>query len=283
MQNGDTSSATAGRAVRFDTAAASSTRGRNGTEAARGATSARRAVRIGTASTAAATSSTRGAVRNGTAGAAAAAASSSVQRAVRIGTASTTSATSSTRGVVRNDTAAAAAHQPEIDLSEDEVLCMGLEFVGFTKKRQKVKASRNTERFRGNYGVSPLTVSKLIRDLQTLLDEEHRIKKLNLNYLFLTLHWLKAYPTYIQLEGPWNVCPETIGATVKLYTKAIQRLKEHKIKWFEEGEIDEDEINLITVDGVHCRTFEVRKDPSTKWYSHKSHSAGLAYELAIAI
>ena len=37
------------------------------------------------------------------------------------------------------------------------------------------------------------------------------------------------------------------------------------------------------MDGVHCRTFEVRKDPSTKWYSHKSHSAGLAYELAIAI
>ena len=37
------------------------------------------------------------------------------------------------------------------------------------------------------------------------------------------------------------------------------------------------------MDGVHCRTFEVRKDPSTKWYSDKSHSDGLAYELAIAI
>ena len=146
-----------------------------------------------------------------------------------------------------------------------------------------MKGERNIERFRGNYGVSPSAISKLIRDLQTLLDEEHQIKNFNIHYLFLTLHWFKAYPTYVQLEGPWKVCPEKIGEEVKLYARAIQRLKEYKVKWFSEEEIDDDDIFLVSVDGIHCRTFEVRRDPGKKWYSHKSHGAGLAYELAIAI
>ena len=43
------------------------------------------------------------------------------------------------------------------------------------------------------------------------------------------------------------------------------------------------QIFLVSVDGIHCRTYEVRSDPGKKWYSHKSHSAGVGYELAIAI
>jgi hypothetical protein len=37
------------------------------------------------------------------------------------------------------------------------------------------------------------------------------------------------------------------------------------------------------VDGVHCRVCEPRIFPSSKWYSHKFHKAGLTYELGIAI
>jgi hypothetical protein len=53
-----------------------------------------------------------------------------------------------------------------------------------------------------------------------------------------------------------------------------------KIVW---GNFDEDEIFVISVDGVHCRTAECRKHPSRKWYSHKFAGPGLAYELGIAI
>jgi DDE superfamily endonuclease len=49
------------------------------------------------------------------------------------------------------------------------------------------------------------------------------------------------------------------------------------------GGFDEDEIFLLSVDGVHCKTFEVRTDPGTKWYSHKSHGPGVTYLLGIAI
>lgn len=40
---------------------------------------------------------------------------------------------------------------------------------------------------------------------------------------------------------------------------------------------------IATVDGVHCRIYEPRKDPGTKWYSHKVHGAALGYELAVDI
>jgi hypothetical protein len=173
---------------------------------------------------------------------------------------------------------------PSVVLTEEEVLCKGLECVHFEKNRQqRVQRSRNIERFRCNYGVSPLAISKVIIDLQTLLDEVHRIKKFDIHYLFLTLFWFRSYLKYPQIEGPWKVCPQTIGEKIIIYAEAIQRLKKHKVKWFEDGDYDDEEIFLVSVDGIHCRTFEVRKDPGKKWYSHKSHGAGLAYELAIAI
>jgi DDE superfamily endonuclease len=40
-------------------------------------------------------------------------------------------------------------------------------------------------------------------------------------------------------------------------------------------------VYLISVDGTHCRINEPRHIPSSGWYSHKSHSAGLNYEIAV--
>jgi hypothetical protein len=39
---------------------------------------------------------------------------------------------------------------------------------------------------------------------------------------------------------------------------------------------------IFSVDGVHFLIKEPRKTPSSKWYSHKFHSPGLAYEIAVA-
>ena len=43
------------------------------------------------------------------------------------------------------------------------------------------------------------------------------------------------------------------------------------------------EVFFLTVDGVHFRILEVRKDPGTKWYSEKFNGPGLAYEIAVAL
>jgi DDE superfamily endonuclease len=40
---------------------------------------------------------------------------------------------------------------------------------------------------------------------------------------------------------------------------------------------------MVSVDGTHCRINEPRQMPSSGWYSHKSNSAGLTYEIAVDI
>jgi hypothetical protein len=170
--------------------------------------------------------------------------------------------------------------------SVEDIRFAGLKFCGYTKERQKrVKQERNEERFRALYGVSSNAITKFHRDFHQIGEEEDRIikdKDFRLNHFFMTLHWLKAYPTYFILEAFWGVRYQD-AEIVKKYTKQFQALKNKKIRWFEDGELDENDLFIISVDGVHCRTHEVRKDPSSKWYSHKSHGAGLTYELAIAI
>ena len=97
-----------------------------------------------------------------------------------------------------------------------------------------------------------VAISRVVDDL---LDKKV-IEDFSLQYFFLTLHWLKIYSTYLQLEGPWSISPETIGTKVKKYSNAIQHLKGRKIKWFDDNEI-KDDIFIMTVDGVHCRIQEV--------------------------
>jgi hypothetical protein len=66
------------------------------------------------------------------------------------------------------------------------------------------------------------------------------------------------------------------------YIRAIQALKEEKIKWIFDGNKN-DEYFILSVDGVHCRIYEPRTQPSSGWYSKKFNKAGLMYELGIAI
>jgi hypothetical protein len=43
------------------------------------------------------------------------------------------------------------------------------------------------------------------------------------------------------------------------------------------------ELYVATVDGVHCRIWEPRKLPSSRWYSKKFNKAALTYEVGVAI
>ena len=44
-----------------------------------------------------------------------------------------------------------------------------------------------------------------------------------------------------------------------------------------------DTVFILTVDGVHFKTYESRKKPTAKVYSHKSNGPAMSYEIAIAI
>ena len=57
---------------------------------------------------------------------------------------------------------------------------------------------------------------------------------------------------------------------MKEYGKQMQSLKDTKIRF----ELDDDEI-FFSLDTVNYLVQEMRQDPSSKWYDHKSHSCGL--------
>ncbi len=93
------------------------------------------------------------------------------------------------------------------------------------------------------------------------------------------MNWLSSYKKESEMAGFFHSDDKTLRKHIKKYVDAIAALKEEKIIW-DDGD---DEIFLLSVDGVHFRINEPRTEPSSKWCSHKHKSAGLNYELGISI
>jgi hypothetical protein len=169
-----------------------------------------------------------------------------------------------------------------IEINANSILTLGLKWAGFDRK---VREKEELRRFRSFYGIGPLAIEKMLHDMQTVNDQETGIpicKKPNILYHLMALNWLKTYDTETILAGRWKLDEDTARKWVWYYIKKIYALKGFKIVWGKWGDKD-DAVFVVSVDGVHCRTFEVRKDPSSQWYSHKHNGPGLTYELAIAI
>jgi DDE superfamily endonuclease len=152
-----------------------------------------------------------------------------------------------------------------------DFLRLGLALVGFNDKRQLVTDELNQRRFIAFFGVGPKALASLFTDLEPPKDAAK---------FLMAVNWLKLYDTEHVLSGRWSMDEKTLRGIVKEYATRIQAMKETKVVW---GGFDFDEIFIISVDGVHCRIQEVRKEPGAKWYSHKSNGPGLSYELGIAI
>jgi hypothetical protein len=148
---------------------------------------------------------------------------------------------------------------------------LGLSLVGFDRDRQNVNDLLNSRRFRAFYGMGEQALTCLYNDL---------IPRPDATKFLMTVNWLKLYDTEHVLAGRWGVHENTLRPILSDYSTLIQGLKESKVVW---GDFDEDEVFIVSVDGVHCQIQEVRRDPGAKWYSHKSNGPGLAYELGIAI
>lgn len=161
-------------------------------------------------------------------------------------------------------------------------MLLGLQLCGYSDQTIGRNCdATNLNRFKDNYYITPTTCSIVFEDIQSNQNEA-RIDKPKPKYLLLALYYLKKYPTKHQMAGFLDIREATALANSKLYVDALQGLKEMKIKWiFENGNLDERFI--VSVDGIHCRIWEPRLDPSSKWYSKKHNGAGLVYEIGIAI
>jgi hypothetical protein len=104
--------------------------------------------------------------------------------------------------------------------------------------------------------------------------------KPNIVKFMMSISWLKLYETEHVLSARWDYSENRVRAAVKEYATMVQGLKKTKVVW---GNFDEEEVFIISVDGVHCRIQEVRRDPGAKWFDHKSNGPGLAYEIGIGI
>jgi sulfur relay (sulfurtransferase) DsrF/TusC family protein len=171
-----------------------------------------------------------------------------------------------------------------------QMLEKGLQLAKFHLRRQQVRERTNVRRFRAFYGVGPAALACLWNDLQRNVPlivektEGERIQqnptKMTVKDFFLTMHFLKCYDVEEVMAGEWGYDEKTLRIKTRAYQRWIQVLAELKIVF---GGFEGDEIFWCSVDGVHCMIFEPRKDPSSKWFSHKSNGAGLTYEVACAI
>ena len=123
-------------------------------------------------------------------------------------------------------------------------------------------------------------VSLLVERTSNENDIKQNPSKMNVSDFLMALNWCKAYSTEAEMAGDWGLNEKTVREKVRAYCWWIQVLIEIKVIF---GDFHHDEMFWCSVDGVHCMIYEPRKDPSSKWYLHKSNSAALTYELAIAI
>ena len=160
-------------------------------------------------------------------------------------------------------------------LTDVDVLYAGLKWVNYTnQKLENSSYSRNVDRFISKYGVGPLSVEAMLKDLRA------KYPAICYRDVMMSLNWLKSYQGFTDMESGWDRCKEYIGPKVKEYVQKIASLKILKIRF---GEFDDDEVIIFTVDGVNFMTEEFRMDPYGKWFDPKSKSSGLKYEFAVSL
>ena len=115
-------------------------------------------------------------------------------------------------------------------------------------------------------------------------------------YYFVAIHFLASYPTGNEGEGVFAKsfmapCNKTLSSWGWKLIEKIYRLVKEVIVWPDtwsnpDSEFDTEPIFLFTVDGVHCPIDEPTHeewDQNKKYYSHKTNSAALDYEVVISV
>lgn len=170
-----------------------------------------------------------------------------------------------------------------MQLNLEEISMLGLSHAGFSDEIiNKSNKTTNDKRLKDFCYAGSKTISDLLKDIDDPLLGEFRIANPNPSYLIHALYFLKKYPTGHEFAGRCGGTEKTVLVRAWRYIRAIQALKEKKIKWIFDNE-DYNEFFILSVDGVHCRIYEPRTNPSSGWFSKKFNNAGLTYELGVAI
>ena len=204
---------------------------------------------------------------------------------------------------IEDDDDAEEEEESDDDVTPDEV------FDEFLKDDKRFRL--HLRRFKACYGSAPQVICAIWWDLQTADISEARISNVtvrSLERLLMTMYFLKTNLSEHCMAGIFQLSEPTVRKWCWAYAAKIQALKAIKIVWEdlealggdedeeEDGEHEEEdgeeELRAIraklplTVDGVHCRVLEQGHPTNaydTAYFSHKSKSAGLAYEIALLV
>lgn len=167
----------------------------------------------------------------------------------------------------------------------DEVLKISLEQIGYSKRQIARSPKKNKARFEQLFGCPPRVCAAIWEELQTTTNEHAFLPQKGriFRYFLITLHHLKQYPTEQAREALWHVSESWGRKWIQYFLSRIRALKQQKIKWPDNLG---DDIWCMTVDGTHFRIEEPRHkklSQDRRYYSHKTGSAGLNYELGISL
>lgn len=194
----------------------------------------------------------------------------------------------------------------------NEIMELGLAVLGMTSGGGAVLGQENTtrmRRFQAHYGIHPKGLFEMFSDMK---EEAHNNPTgvVHCVHFLMTINWMKCYETEHCMHSRWGLSEQTIREKIRMYIAKINALKQRVVSnWWRSakrstvtrvfssttiigfflllqivwGNFDNDDVYIISVDGVHCQIWEPRKDPGAQHYSHKSNSAGKAYEIGIAI
>ena len=116
-------------------------------------------------------------------------------------------------------------------LSASEILKIGLGKTGYNDVFQgRVRDEKNEERFRSIFGSSQYVVAAIWKDLQTTEIPEAKVigNGSNLHYFFMSLHFLKCYPTENVLSGTFQVCNRIVGDMAWVFVKKFKRPRQQR-------------------------------------------------------
>jgi hypothetical protein len=117
----------------------------------------------------------------------------------------------------------------KVILTADQIQQRGLVLGRFDCRRQRgVRQAKNVVRFKRLYGSHPIVYAQIWEDLQKKA-ENKKEAAMNLDSFLMCVHFLKCYPTYEQLSGPFGMCEKTVQKWIWIYAKKIQALKTEKV------------------------------------------------------
>ena len=113
----------------------------------------------------------------------------------------------------------------------DEVMHIGLQYVGYNQRQLQVCRGTLLSRFRSHYGSNPIVYSELFEDLKTTLIQNARIegKHACLKHFLMAIHFMQCYPTEHEISARFKLDEKTARKWIKIFVMKIHALKPQKV------------------------------------------------------